>query len=132
MGEAEPVLTFGRSRWPVCVHHAHREQHWRVLEIVEPLRGGAQPGDISRYLLLADGPFAFLKGHDGEQCITATRRGGRWWITPSTSVNQGAGSRPATDEWRSLAPAHPATGPAPGPHWCHYQIHAGSSPKSPV
>jgi hypothetical protein len=31
-------------------------------------------------------PAAYLKGRDGEQYITATRRGGRWWITPNTAV----------------------------------------------
>ena len=36
MGRAEVVLTFGMSGWPVWVHHAGREQHWRVLEIIEP------------------------------------------------------------------------------------------------
>jgi hypothetical protein len=31
MNEAEAILSYGVSGWPVWVHHAHREQHWRVL-----------------------------------------------------------------------------------------------------
>jgi hypothetical protein len=94
MDEAEAVLSYGVSGWPVWVHHAHREQHWRVLEIVEPDTAAATPADTDRYILLADGPFAFLKGRDGEQYITATRRGGRWWITPNTSANPRRGTSP--------------------------------------
>jgi hypothetical protein len=41
-----------------------------------------------------DGPFAYLKGRDGEQCITATRRDGRWWIKPDTSVYPRGGTSP--------------------------------------
>ena len=94
MGEAEAVLAFGMSGWPVWVHHAHREQHWRVLEVIEPENTAPSPAAIDRYILLADGPFAFLKGSDGEQYITATRRGGRWWITPNTSANPRRGTSP--------------------------------------
>jgi len=47
-----------------------------------------------RYILLVDGPFAFDKGHDGKQYITATRRGGRWWITPNTSAHPRRGTSP--------------------------------------
>jgi hypothetical protein len=47
-----------------------------------------------RYILLVDGRFAFPKGRDGEQYITATRRGGRWWITPNTSAHPRCGTSP--------------------------------------
>lgn len=53
-----------------------------------------KPADINRCILLADGPFAFFKGHEGEQYITATRRGGRWWITPNTGANPRRGFPP--------------------------------------
>jgi hypothetical protein len=94
MDEAEAVLSYGRSGWPVWVHHAHREQHWRVLEIIESDTAAARPADASRYILLVDGPFAYLKGRDGEQYITATRRDGRWWITPNTAVYPRRGTSP--------------------------------------
>jgi hypothetical protein len=81
----------------VRVHHARREQHWRVLKIIEPENAAPSRVGVSRYILLVDGPFAFYKGHDGEQCITATRRRGRWWITPNTSANPRRGIPPATD-----------------------------------
>jgi hypothetical protein len=69
------------------VHHAHREQHWRALEIIEPENTAPIPAGIGRCLLLADGPFGFLKGNDGEQYITAARCDGQWWITPDTSAS---------------------------------------------
>ena len=68
------------SGWPTWVHHAHREQHWRVLEVIEPEKAAPSPAAVNRYILLADGPFAYLKGSDGEQYITATRRDSRWRI----------------------------------------------------
>jgi hypothetical protein len=43
------VLSHGRSGWPVWVHHAHREQHWRGLEIIEPDTAAASPADANRY-----------------------------------------------------------------------------------
>lgn len=88
------ALTFGVSGWPVWLQHAHREQHWRVLEVIEPESTPPSPAGLSRDVLLADGPFAFHKGHEGEQYITATRRGGRWLITPNTSVNSRRGFPP--------------------------------------
>ena len=94
MDEAEAVLSYGRAGWPVWVHHACREQHWRVLEIIEPDTTAARPAGTNRYILLVDGPFAYLKGSEGEQYITATRRGGRWWITPNTSANPRRGTSP--------------------------------------
>jgi hypothetical protein len=94
MGEAEAVLTFGQSGWPVWVHHAHREQHWRVLEIIEPENTLPSRTGISRYILLVDGPFAFHNGYDGEQYIVATRRNGQWWVTPNTAVNPRRGFPP--------------------------------------
>jgi hypothetical protein len=94
MGEAEAVLTFGMSGWPTWLHHAHREQHWRLLEVIEPEKAAASPAAINRYTLLVDGPFAFLKGSAGEQYITATRRDGRWWIMPNTTANA----------WRGIPP----------------------------
>jgi hypothetical protein len=51
---------------------------------------------VDRYLLLVEGPFAYLKGRDGEQHITATRRGGRWWITPNTSAYPRRGTSPGS------------------------------------
>ena len=77
MDEAEAVLSYGISGWPVWVHHAHREQHWLVLEIIEPDTPAATPAGTDRFILLVDGPFAYLKGGDGEQYVTVTRRGGR-------------------------------------------------------
>jgi hypothetical protein len=94
MDEAEAVLSYGRAGWPVWVHHAHREQHWRVLQIIEPKIGARRKSVVDRYILLVDGPFAYLKGSDGEQYITATRRGGRWWITPNTTVHPRRGTSP--------------------------------------
>ena len=94
MNEAEAVLSFGRAGWPVWVHHAHREQHWRVLEIIEPEIGATRKAVVDRYILLVDGPFAYLKGSDGEQYITAARRGGRWWITPNTTAHPRRGTSP--------------------------------------
>lgn len=38
--------------------------HWRILEIIEPDMVNATPASTDRYILLADGPFAFLKGRD--------------------------------------------------------------------
>jgi transposase len=75
-------------------HHACREQHWRVIEVSEPENTAPSRTGISRYILLVHGPFAFLKGSDGEQYITATRRRGRWWITPNTSANSRRGTSP--------------------------------------
>jgi hypothetical protein len=42
--EAEVVLTFGMSGWPVWVHHARREQHWRILEVIKPENAAPSPG----------------------------------------------------------------------------------------
>jgi len=41
-----------------------------------------------------DGPFAYLKGSDGEQYITATRRDGRWWIEANTTAYPRRGTPP--------------------------------------
>jgi hypothetical protein len=88
----EAVLTYVISGWPTWVHHEGREMHWHVLEIIEPDTGEATPARTDRYILLVDGPFAYMKGRDGEQCITATRRGGRWWITPNTAAHPRRGN----------------------------------------
>jgi hypothetical protein len=56
-----------------------------------------------------DGPFAYLKGSDGEQYITAPRRDGRWWIAPDTTAHPRRGTRPATD---AAAPCHALAGAA--------------------
>jgi hypothetical protein len=98
------ILTFGMSWWPAWMHHAHREQHWRVLGIIEPENAAPSPPAIDRYVLLVDGPFAYLKGSAGEQYITATRRGGRWWIKPNTSANPRRGIPPG--ELPDNAPAN--------------------------
>jgi hypothetical protein len=45
-----------------------------VLEIIEPDTTAASPPSTDRYILLANGPFAYLQGSEGEQYITATRR----------------------------------------------------------
>jgi hypothetical protein len=42
--------------------------HWHVLEIIEPDIAEASPARTDRYILLVDGPFACLKGSEGEQC----------------------------------------------------------------
>jgi hypothetical protein len=39
------------------------------------------------------GPFAYLPG-EGEQYITATRRDGRWRITPNTTSHPRRGTSP--------------------------------------
>jgi hypothetical protein len=94
MDGVEAVLTYGISGWPTWVHHEHREMHWHILEIIEPDIAEATPARTDRYILLVDGPFAYLKGRDGEQYITATRRGGRWWITPNTTAHPRRGTSP--------------------------------------
>jgi hypothetical protein len=91
---AEVVLRFGRSGWPVWVHHEHRELHWRVLEIIEPTTKPASPAGTGRYILLVDGPFACLPGREGGQCITATRRDGRWQIKPNITAYPRRGASP--------------------------------------
>ena len=82
MGAVEAVLTYGTSGWPTWVHHARRELHWRVLEIIEPRTAPASPAVTGRYILRVQGPFAYLPGREGRQYITAIRRDGRWWIEP--------------------------------------------------
>jgi hypothetical protein len=66
MGEAEAVLTYGTSGWPRWVHHEGREMHWHVLEIIEPDISEAGPARTDAYVLLVQGPFAYLPG-EGEQ-----------------------------------------------------------------
>jgi hypothetical protein len=63
---------------------------------VSPARyaSAASRADIDRFILLVDGPFAYLKGRDGEQYITATRRGGRWWIASDTTAWPRRGTSP--------------------------------------
>ena len=39
------------------------------------------------------GPFAYLPGK-GQQYITATRRGGRWWIAPNATARPRRGTLP--------------------------------------
>ena len=56
MDEAKAVLSYGRSEWPVWVHHAHRERNWRVLEIIEPENTAPSRAGITQYILLVDGP----------------------------------------------------------------------------
>jgi hypothetical protein len=58
----------------------HRSLFRRVLEIIEPHTAAASPACTDAYVLLVQGPFAYLPG-EGEQYITATRRGGRWRIS---------------------------------------------------
>ena len=48
MGKAEAVPTFG---WPTWMHHAHREQHLHVVEIINPRNAVASPADIDKYVL---------------------------------------------------------------------------------
>ena len=43
MGKAEAVPAFG---WPTWMHHAHREQHSHVVEIINPGNAAASPADI--------------------------------------------------------------------------------------
>jgi hypothetical protein len=47
MGKAEAVRTFG---WPTWMHHAHREQHSHVVEIINPGNAAASPADIDQYV----------------------------------------------------------------------------------
>jgi hypothetical protein len=93
MDGVEAVLTYGISGWPTWVHHEHREMHWHVVEIIEPDTAGASPASTDRYILLVQGPFAYLPG-EGEQYITAIRRRGRWWITPNTTAHPRRGTSP--------------------------------------
>jgi hypothetical protein len=93
MGEAEAALTYGISGWPTWVHHEQREMHWHILEIIEPDIAKASPVRADRYILLVQGPFAYVPG-EGEQYITATRRGGRWWIAPNTTARPRRGTSP--------------------------------------
>lgn len=85
MGETEAVLSCGVSGWPVMVHHASRNMHWRVLGIVEPDTAAASPAHTGRYVLLVHGPFAYVTGGEGEQYMTAAWHDGQWWITPNTT-----------------------------------------------
>ncbi len=53
--------------------------------------------------------LAGVKGCDGEQCITATRRGGRWWIAPHTAVYPRQGTSPGDRRGGTrLVPQQPA------------------------
>ena len=94
MDGVEAVLTYGISGWPTWVHHEGREMHWHVPEIIEPDTATASPARTGRYILLVQGPFAYPKGSGGEQYITATRRGGRWWIAPNTTARPRRGTSP--------------------------------------
>ena len=67
--------------------------HWHVVEIIEPDTANASPAGTDRYILLVQGPFAYVPG-EGEQYITATRRDGRWWIAPTTTVRPRRGTSP--------------------------------------
>jgi hypothetical protein len=67
--------------------------HWHILEIIEPDMAAAIPARTNRYVLLVQGRFAYIPG-EGEQYITATRRDGRWWITPNTTANPRRGTSP--------------------------------------
>jgi hypothetical protein len=96
MGGVEAALTYGISGWPTWVRHEGREMHWHVLEIIESDTAAASPACTDAYVLLAHGPFAYVPG-EGEQYISATRRHGRWWIAPDTTVHPRRGPRPATD-----------------------------------
>jgi hypothetical protein len=92
----------GRPTW---VHHARREQHWRVLEVIEPENTAPSRAGISRYILLVEGPFAFLKGSEGEQYITATGAGAGGGSRRTPPPTHGAGSRSASDAFRVIRPA---------------------------
>jgi hypothetical protein len=94
MGEVEAVLTFGISGWPVWVHHARRDQHWRVLEIVEPRAGRATPAGTDRYILRVEGPLAYLPDREGRSYIAARRYGGLWLIEPDASAYPRRGTPP--------------------------------------
>jgi len=67
--------------------------HWHVLEIIEPDTAAARPASTDRYILLVQGPFAYLPG-EGEQYITASRRQGRWWIATNTTAHPRRGTSP--------------------------------------
>ena len=69
--------------------------HWHVLEIIEPDTAEASPARTDAYVLLVQGPFAYLPS-EGEQYITATRRDGRWWIRRTPPLGRAGEPRPAT------------------------------------
>ena len=93
---------YGISGWPTWVHHEGREMHWHVLEIIEPDTAEASPARTDAYILLVQGPFAYLPG-EGEQYITATRRDGRWWIAPNTTARPRRGTSPGDSTRRRIA-----------------------------
>ena len=67
--------------------------HWHVLEIIEPDISEASPARTDAYVLLVNGPFAYVPG-EGGQHITATRQGGRWRIAPNTTARPRRGTSP--------------------------------------
>ena len=67
--------------------------HWHVPRNHRARHRRSLPAGTDRYILLVQGPFAYLPG-EGEQYITATRRGGRWWITPNTTARPRRGTSP--------------------------------------
>jgi hypothetical protein len=86
MHEVEAALVYGVAGWPVQVHHASRDQWWRVLEVIEPESVPPQPATTDRYILLVSGPLAYLPDRDGEMYIAARRDGDRWLIEPDASA----------------------------------------------
>ena len=87
--------------------------HWHVVEIIEPDISAASPVGTGRYVLLVHGPFAYLPG-EGEQYITATRRSGRWRITPNTTAWPRRGSPPGQLPCGMRPTADPGDAPRPG------------------
>ena len=86
MRGVEAVLTYGTAGWPVWVHHAHRDLHWRVLEVIEPRIPAATPGRTDRYILWVHGPFAYLPGRDGRQYVAVRRHAGQWLMEPDATA----------------------------------------------
>jgi hypothetical protein len=64
-----------------------------LLEIIEPDAANASPAGTDRYIMLVQGPFAYVPG-EGEQYITATRRDGRRRIAPNTTAYPRQGTSP--------------------------------------
>jgi hypothetical protein len=103
MDGVEAVLTYGISGWPTWVHHEHREMHWHVPGIIEPDIAEATPARTHRYILLVQGPSAYVPG-EGEQYMTATGAAAGGGSRRTPALTRGAGSRPATAAFRVIPP----------------------------
>ena len=72
MGKAEAVPTFG---WLTWMHHARREQHSHVVEIINPGNAVASPADIDKYVLRGQpGEFVMEVSFHGKPADAARLR----------------------------------------------------------